>query len=974
MLKATQELNTIANSLSNYIDESKITDFRAILNFDMGANIYILCQETEQCSEIVKDLKKLTNMRLDIECISVEQFDDDAYYKSLFERTSRIDYGARRSLFSFSSNGSTTKKFKPWIVSFYSYKGGVGRTTSLALFGAHAAYNHGKKIFIIDLDIEAPGITNFYGLYRNGNFNNGVIEYLKDKEYDSSTALDETYVYEVSKDISGPGSIHVMSAGNIHEKNDRDDFIIGLARLDLIGSEAFINSIYNMISEIEDTYNPDIILIDSRTGLNDIFGSIVNHISSTTIGIFGIDVQNEPGLHFFLDTYIESSKIDSVILVNAIATRSFSKNLQIFKNKIDSYLNENLPSSIDSIPAIPTFQFSHNSTLECVGKDDEDLNDFIDVIVKKSTTDYVNCFEYLLKMAKDKTSSTPTSRSAHCEEAVEEPDEHLSVANNDSDENFSENSIINSADILFSKYPNKEAILNNLSKNYPEPYAEDICFSDDFLAKKFYIRKSMEDIFLPDKFMFLGGKGTGKTALYLALQNNTFFKNIKLRSQKLNTKYLRLEYTSLLTADGKLSDIFFSIDNFDQSSIPDKDYFYKRFWIVYIWAILFQPRNKLGITPSIPAFVIGNNAQTAVLIKKHIYDDQLFCSIENDLTSFDNYMNSQDSNLILAFDQLDKIVKPRLWSSAITPLINYCLSVNFKRLQLKLFIRRDLFNSLGNITNKYQLENRSINLEWSVDEIFDFFFKIIIAHSRDAFFNYISDYHHAYNRFTTSFINKMKKVVEKKHSYNQFNADSCFIKALVEVFFGEFADPDGSRKWGESYEWFYVNLKNADNTISLRPFLDLVKFALDRAKDDNNFNISYFPAINQRYFSAAARSYAVERHLKDLANEEGNEPLQIIINEIRNDKVPQNTRITTLLQTEFEELANYIIKNNKTLSDNGYTVEKFENDLTLNGIISVKYKAGGRKMYSFAFLYKYYLGLKKPMATKYKPRKFNSKY
>ncbi|HAC65718.1 MAG TPA: hypothetical protein DCF68_19855 [Cyanothece sp. UBA12306] len=42
-------------------------------------------------------------------------------------------------------------------VTFYSYKGGVGRTLVLANFAEHLAAN-GYKVFVLDLDLEAPGI------------------------------------------------------------------------------------------------------------------------------------------------------------------------------------------------------------------------------------------------------------------------------------------------------------------------------------------------------------------------------------------------------------------------------------------------------------------------------------------------------------------------------------------------------------------------------------------------------------------------------------------------------------------------------------------------------------------------------------------------------------------------------------------------------------------------------------------------
>lgn len=48
------------------------------------------------------------------------------------------------------------------IVTSYSYKGGVGRSTALAACSTYLARHHSKKVVIIDCDFEAPGFTNFF--------------------------------------------------------------------------------------------------------------------------------------------------------------------------------------------------------------------------------------------------------------------------------------------------------------------------------------------------------------------------------------------------------------------------------------------------------------------------------------------------------------------------------------------------------------------------------------------------------------------------------------------------------------------------------------------------------------------------------------------------------------------------------------------------------------------------------------------
>ncbi|MFM6072481.1 MAG: AAA family ATPase, partial [Dolichospermum sp.] len=56
----------------------------------------------------------------------------------------------------------------PRTVTFYSFKGGVGRTTALT----HVAWilaMRGRKVVAVDLDLEAPGLSTAFNLQHNQN-------------------------------------------------------------------------------------------------------------------------------------------------------------------------------------------------------------------------------------------------------------------------------------------------------------------------------------------------------------------------------------------------------------------------------------------------------------------------------------------------------------------------------------------------------------------------------------------------------------------------------------------------------------------------------------------------------------------------------------------------------------------------------------------------------------------------------------
>jgi hypothetical protein len=331
----------------------------------------------------------------------------------------------------------------------------------------------------------------------------------------------------------------------------------------------------------------------------------------------------------------------------------------------------------------------------------------------------------------------------------------------------------------------------------------------------------------------------------------------------------------------------------------------------------------------------------AQFLKKYILEEKLFNEIEDELYEFDNFLKQDDRYCMIIFDRLDQIVKPAL---AISPLIKYCQTHHFKRILPKLFVRRDLFNKLGNLTNKVSLEKQAINLEWSKEELYAFFFKVIFAHSKKDFFDYIGHI----DSFSKGKRTEIEQKLKNKNSYSQLPPDEYLLRPLVEVFFGKQARGN----YGEMYDWFYKNLMNADRTISLRPFLDLIKYAIEKQREIPDED---YPILSPKCFNADVRAKAVERHFEDLAKEEGNEALSIIISAIRDDRVPKALKISPLFQNEFEELLNEIIRQHDALKDK--SIIELEETLVLNGIIFVRHISGGRKKYTFAYLYKYYLGL-----------------
>lgn len=965
MLKSFDAIRRISGKLEELKEKCRIQDYRLILKLNMTLRLFVVTNALtgDAIESIINDEK----IEIDLEKITEEDFLADDYYPSLFDSTKQpLDWGLRRTL-SYTIGGDKDEDEKipscP-IVLFYSYKGGVGRTTALVLFAAYYAMHHAKKVFILDCDLEAPGLVNFFGFENEGISKNGIVEYIKDKEAFPQMKLSQDYVFEASKKYSGNGEIYVLPAGNIMDTADRKDYLEALARLDIHGPCAIVEQLDSLIAEINAVYKPDVILIDSKTGFNEIFGILGNRLADIIVGFFGNNAQNKPGLRFFLDTFPNLNA--GLIFVNSIISNHFDKRLNAFRKEIDDYIRDNLENEL-GLAAPLILGLPRNNFLEDIGTSDEDPDDFIAFIERKMSGDYNELFQKLAERIGD----LPTRLNEHWaddfpeKEAVSDEIESCQsdrqVAGDQTGDNFQEmqnpcqDQVSDS-----SKSPARlqKDILDKLYENLPDPYAESIQFDDDFLETRFYFRKCMEDIFNHRMFLLLGSKGTGKTAFYQALRENAFLEKLATRAGKNHLNHKAVNIISLKEEPVEQRIKFFDISNFDQSRIFDKEFFYKRFWTVYIWNAVMLDSSVTDFHSKIEVKEILDDAGTAERFYENISDNDQFREIENELKELDHFLEETDTYLMISFDQLDQVVKPKRWSDGISPLIKFCQTHSFRRILPKLFVRKDLFSKLGNLTNKAALEKLAINLEWTTDELYGFFFKTVFASARGDFFEYARKC-----ELSPVYVSDIEAQLDRDNSYNQVPAKRDILQPLAEIFFGKYADMQGTSRYGEMYDWMYKNLANADRTISLRPFLDVIKYAIEKRRENPGWVKKDFPILSPKYVANRdVRIKAVERHFYDLANEEGNEVLKTVFKDIQESKIPEHLKISPLSQKEFEDLLRDIIERNNDLAN--ISISEIEDILKLNGILFVTYPRG-EKRYTFAFLYKYFLGLQRPQNKRF---------
>ena len=178
-------------------------------------------------------------------------------------------------------------------VTFYSYKGGVGRTMALANVAAMLA-KEGRRVLLIDFDLEAPGLDAFDGL-GCAKGHPGVVEYVAEYLAAGKAPPIGSFVREcLPASTHLRGKLWLMPSGKKDQQYNRDRARINWTELyDKYDGERFIE---NWKADIEKTYAPDYVLIDSRTGLTDVGGICTLHLPQLVVLLYALNDQNIHGI------------------------------------------------------------------------------------------------------------------------------------------------------------------------------------------------------------------------------------------------------------------------------------------------------------------------------------------------------------------------------------------------------------------------------------------------------------------------------------------------------------------------------------------------------------------------------------------------------------------------------------------------------------------------------------------------------
>ena len=117
-------------------------------------------------------------------------------------------------------------------ITFYSYKGGVGRSLVLANL-ANRLVEFGKSVVMLDFDLEAPGLPFKFDAkkilaQKKKGLVDFVIEYQKDSLHRPPVILGNDYFIPLNADRANQSPLYLITAGN----TDSQEYWKNLAAID----------------------------------------------------------------------------------------------------------------------------------------------------------------------------------------------------------------------------------------------------------------------------------------------------------------------------------------------------------------------------------------------------------------------------------------------------------------------------------------------------------------------------------------------------------------------------------------------------------------------------------------------------------------------------------------------------------------------------------------------------------------------
>lgn len=259
-------------------------------------------------------------------------------------------------------------------VTFYSYKGGAGRSLALANAARYLARLK-YKVVALDFDLEAPGLHYKFASTSDAKplpVSAGVVDYIYNFVVEGRI---EDSVRSFAYNVSVPGVdkplVHLIPAGKAPSK----EYWSKLARInwhdlfyskDAKGVQVFLE----LKNRILDEFAPDFLLIDSRTGITEMGGVATTLLADMVICLVLPTMENLEGARAVLRSLNHSvresgrDRLELMVALSRLPQMKESDSEEKFIRAIRSTLNEEAEDLKDTLSCSEIYVLHSEASLE----------------------------------------------------------------------------------------------------------------------------------------------------------------------------------------------------------------------------------------------------------------------------------------------------------------------------------------------------------------------------------------------------------------------------------------------------------------------------------------------------------------------------------------------------------------------------------------------------------------------------------
>ncbi len=663
-------------------------------------------------------------------------------------------------------------------ITFYSYKGGVGRTTTLALTALQMA-RKGKKVIVIDMDLEAPGLSTILKQEEGIEYPKyGVVDFLVECEKENGRIDLNEYVYSFSsKELLGMngGELYVMHAANL-SLEDYEKYYNKLSRIDFNMPKFYKqeNPINYLFKEINNQYQPDYILIDSRAGIHDIGGLTLFNYSDEVVALFYGNEQNMIGLNFVLPKLCKQN-IPFYLINTPVPILEEVAAEEIEYYVCNSFLALEKANYFDDVPDIYDESSAHYPLNICYDGIAANINSESKLMQLITRNGEKNIYKQIADM-------------------LENPQNE--------DENTKYFTKVNKKSILRSI----EGIINSETAS-----AEDEFDSFESLKKNFYPLKEYKYIFDNNRFIITGSKGSGKTALFKVLNCEKY---AKAMAEYIGIPEYEISLITWLVGLDKTKD-FPDKANFRAIGRTKNMEYYVIYWKILAVRTLKEIIRQYNIKGGEYLEDILSCKYSQIISYIQTYDN-MNEELSELLEEVNKHLEDDNKVVIITYDSLDFCIDKEFRGSLVSELISFWAENNlrFKNLRTKIFLRNDIFKNEIQLTDKIKLNN----IEWTYDYLLAMLWKRMMEADDE--------------------LKELMKLALEKEGYSLVESELVGIipkpsedinKIMLNVLIGE---KMGKGNKAYTYNWIIYRLADTNNKIVPRSIVKLFSVAARHELDE----------------------------------------------------------------------------------------------------------------------------------------------